>query len=35
MGGKRIGHYVKLGAFSVVISANVSLALILVDLFYL
>jgi len=35
MGGKRIGHYVKLAAFSVVISANISLALILVDLFYL
>jgi len=35
MGDKRIVHYVKLVAFSVVIFANVSLALILVDLFYL
>ncbi len=35
MGGKRIGHYLKLMAFSVVITANVSLALVLVDLFYL
>jgi len=35
MGDKRIGHYVKLAAFSVVIFANVSLAIILVDLLYL
>jgi hypothetical protein len=35
MGDKRIGHYIKLIAFSVVISANVSLAIILVNLLYL
>jgi hypothetical protein len=35
MGDRRIGHYLKLSAFSVVIFANVSLALILVDIFYL
>ena len=33
MGGRRIGHYVKLLAFSAVISANISLALVLADTF--
>ncbi len=35
MGDKRIGHYVKLAAFSVVISVNLSLAQMLVSLFEL
>ena len=35
MGDKRVGHYVKLAAFSAVITANISLALVLVDLLYL
>jgi len=35
MGDRRVGHYVKLAAFSVVISVNISLALVLVDIFYL
>jgi hypothetical protein len=32
MGDKRIAHYLKLAAFSVVISANISLALEVVNL---
>ena len=35
MGGRRIGHYVKLIAFSAVITLNISMALVLVDIFYL
>lgn len=34
LGDKRVGHYVKLVAFSVVISVNISMALVLVELFY-